>query len=51
MCPHGSSSHTGLLSSFKNKEEIMNSEKDVICANEKKKKTSDGILGGDEKKV
>ena len=50
MCPHGSSSHTGLLSSFKNKEEIMNSEKDVICANEKKK-TSDGILGGDEKKV
>ena len=50
MCPHGSSSHTGLLSSFKNKEEIMNSEKDVICANEKKKKNL-GILGGDEKKV
>lgn len=37
-------SHASLPSSFKNKEEIMNSKKDVICANEKKKRSSDQIL-------
>lgn len=36
MCAPRSISHASLVSSFKNKEEIMNSEKDVICANGKK---------------
>lgn len=35
MCARAPS-HASLPSSFKNKEEIMNSKKDVICANEKK---------------
>lgn len=36
MCAAHCISHTSPPSSFRNKEEIMNSEKDVICANEKK---------------
>lgn len=35
ICALRSISHASLPSSFKNKEEIMNSDKDVICANEK----------------